>query len=239
MTTKKKIQIIVDLAMTALLPVLMAYSLIGEAVHEWIGVAIFFLFVLHHGLNWKWHKNLFRGRYTAVRILGTGINTIIFLLMIILMASGILMSRYVFVFLPIDGGTFFARTAHLMASYWFYILTAVHLGLHGAMLMGILRKAVGIKNSSVVRKVVLRTAAVLLVVYGISTFLKRGFSDYMLLKNEFVFFDFTEPISLFVIDYLVIMVMSAIWGYYLARVMAKYCKLPVLGNGRRDNDKNL
>lgn len=38
MTLKRKIQIITDLSMTALLPLLMAYSMIGERFHEWTGV---------------------------------------------------------------------------------------------------------------------------------------------------------------------------------------------------------
>lgn len=40
---KHNIRLIVDIAMTVLLPVLMAYSLIGEMLHEIIGTAIFVL----------------------------------------------------------------------------------------------------------------------------------------------------------------------------------------------------
>lgn len=224
MTTKRKIQIIIDLVMTALLPVLMAYALIGEEVHEWVGMILFLLFLLHHGMNWKWHKNLFRGRYTAVRILGTGINLVVFFLMVTLMLSGMMMSRYVFAFLLINGGMSFARTAHLMASYCFYLLTSIHLGLHGAMLMGMLRKAVGMKNPSTVRTTVLRVTAALLVIYGIYAFIKRGFPGYLLLQNEFVFFDFTEPLGLFMMDYLAIMAAAAILGYYVAKLMTRHRK---------------
>lgn len=38
MTPKRIFQVIVDLAMTAMLPVLMAYALVGEAAHEWVGI---------------------------------------------------------------------------------------------------------------------------------------------------------------------------------------------------------
>ena len=47
--------------MTIILMLLMAYSLVygsnptvGEAVHEWLGVGLFVLFVLNHILNRKW-----------------------------------------------------------------------------------------------------------------------------------------------------------------------------------------
>ncbi len=38
MKAKKIIKIIIDTAMLILLPLLMAYSLIGETAHEWLGI---------------------------------------------------------------------------------------------------------------------------------------------------------------------------------------------------------
>ena len=46
-------QIIVDAAMAILLLLLMTYERIGGAVHKWLGISIFVLFVLHHILNVK------------------------------------------------------------------------------------------------------------------------------------------------------------------------------------------
>lgn len=37
--------------MTLCLMLLMSYSLIGEQAHEWIGMGMFVLFILHHWLN--------------------------------------------------------------------------------------------------------------------------------------------------------------------------------------------
>ena len=107
----KEIQkILVDVAMTAVLLCLMAYLLLGEALHEWLGVAMFGLWVFHHGLNWNWHKNLAKGRYTPLRLAQTGVDLLILLSMVGLMASGIMMSREVFAFLPVRAGIGFART---------------------------------------------------------------------------------------------------------------------------------
>ena len=41
----------IDIAMTVLLPMMMAYSLIGEAFHEITGTALLVLFIVHHILN--------------------------------------------------------------------------------------------------------------------------------------------------------------------------------------------
>ena len=53
---------ILDAAMVLLLPLLMAYSLIGEAFHEVTGTLMLALFILHHWLNRGWWKSLFRGK---------------------------------------------------------------------------------------------------------------------------------------------------------------------------------
>lgn len=221
MTVKRKVQIVIDVIMTVLLPVLMSYSLIGEAIHEWAGIAMFMLVLLHHGLNWKWHKNLLHGKYSGLRILGIAVNTVISLLMLALMISGIVMSRHVFSFLGLDGGASLARTVHLVASYWCYVLTAFHLGLHGSMLIGMLRKAFSIKAPSTVRSIVSKGSAVLIAGYGIYAFAKRELGAYMLLKTEFVFFDFSEPLVFFWADYLAIMALFAVLGYYTSQMLVK------------------
>lgn len=221
MTVKRKVQIVIDVIMTVLLPVLMSYSLIGEAIHEWAGISMFMLVLLHHGLNWKWHKNLLHGKYSGLRILGIAVNTVISLLMLALMISGIVMSRHVFSFLGLDGGASLARTVHLVASYWCYVLTAFHLGLHGSMLIGMLRKAFSIKAPSTVKSIVSKGSAVLIAGYGIYAFAKRELGAYMLLKTEFVFFDFSEPLVFFWADYLAIMALFAILGYYTSQMLVK------------------
>ena len=45
---------IVDAAMTVVLLFLMAYQVTGEAAHEWIGVSMTILVIVHQILNRKW-----------------------------------------------------------------------------------------------------------------------------------------------------------------------------------------
>ena len=54
MKPKTICKIAIDFCLTAGLLLLMAYELIGKAVHEWIGVGMILLFILHHLLNWNW-----------------------------------------------------------------------------------------------------------------------------------------------------------------------------------------
>lgn len=61
MKPKQIIRLATDAAMTIALLLLMAYSLVGEAAHEWIGMAMLALFILHHALNRKWIGAVSRG----------------------------------------------------------------------------------------------------------------------------------------------------------------------------------
>ncbi len=68
MKPKMIAKICVDISMTIALLLLMPYELVGQAAHEWIGIGIFILFIVHHILNGKWSRNLRKGTYTPLRI---------------------------------------------------------------------------------------------------------------------------------------------------------------------------
>lgn len=218
---KPKIKLLIDLAMTILLLCQMAYMLIGEAAHEWMGTGMFLLFLAHHALNYRWHKNLVKGKYTPLRVLQTVINVLIFLSMIGLMISGIIMSRTVFVFLPISGGMSFARLLHMIAAYWGFILMSVHLGLHWNMIMGRMRKACGIKAPSPARTWILRILALLICCFGIFAFVKNNISDYLFLRTQFVFFDMSQPLWQFFAEYLGMLGLWVCLGYCVGRLTQK------------------
>ncbi len=78
MGIKARMKVAVDVAMTVLLMLLMAFELIGRVAHEWIGVGMLFLFIVHHVFNWKWSKGLFKGKYTPFRVLQTILAFLVF-----------------------------------------------------------------------------------------------------------------------------------------------------------------
>lgn len=43
---KRSWKVVIDIAMVICLPVLMAYQLVGEALHEWVGMVMFVLMSL-------------------------------------------------------------------------------------------------------------------------------------------------------------------------------------------------
>ena len=217
MKPKRLLKISVDLLMTALLLLLLSYSLVGEAAHEWLGVGIFLLYLLHHVLNKNWFKALFRGKYPPIRILQTAVDLLVLLCMTGSMISGILLSRYVF---RLDIHRFSAalQTIHLLSAYWGFALLSLHLGLHWGGIMSMAKRLA--KKPSKIRKQALRGVALLIAAYGAYAFMKRDFGNYMLLLYHFVFFD-DEPLPLFLLDYVAIMGLFVLAGYYLAKALRK------------------
>jgi len=129
--------------------------------------------------------------------------------MLALIISGVMMSRHVFAFLGLNGGMALARQMHLAGSYRGFVLMSMHLGLHWNMIMGMARKIAKRKMPLPLRIVAAGIAA-----YGLWAFIRRDFPTYLFLQIHFVFFDFSEPAGLFILDYLAIMGLFAAASYY-------------------------
>lgn len=204
-----KIKIAVDAAMSVSMLLLMAYGLVGEAAHEWIGMGMFALFVAHHILNRKWLLAVGKGKYTPIRMVQTALVGIIFLSMSGSMISGVVLSRYVFAFFPKHGGYELAQQVHILCAYWGFVCMSLHLGMHWNMLLTMARKHL---QPSKIRTWALRIAGYSFAAYGVVTFVRRDVGLYLLLKSHFVFFDYSEPLIAFLLDYLAVMAMFVLIG---------------------------
>ncbi|MBR1814452.1 MAG: hypothetical protein IJ773_11585 [Lachnospiraceae bacterium] len=96
---KKNARWIVDIGMVILLPLLMAYSLIGEAFHEIVGTVMLALFLIHLVQNRKWLIAIPKGRYNARRIFQTVLDLLLLVFMILQPITGILMSKHLYTFI--------------------------------------------------------------------------------------------------------------------------------------------
>lgn len=216
MKPKVKLKIGIDILMTVGLLFVSGYQLWGEAAHEWGGTILFALFTAHHLLNAGWHRNLAKGRYTPMRVLQVLVDLALFIMMLLQMYSGIVLSRHVFRFLPIESGMALARRLHILGAYWGYLLMSLHIGLHWNMLMGIGRQGIK-KTKGAVQKPMLSVpffVSAAIALYGGYVFMKRDFMTYLLLKSEFVFLDYEEPVILFYLDYLALMGLCIFLAHY-------------------------
>lgn len=208
----KKFRISLDITMTILSIILMGgnYLFPADIVHEILGVGLFVLWAVHIILNRRWYGAIFKGKYNPYRVMQTIINCCILICTIFLMISGIILSNHIFTFLNIQGGLGFARIAHLLASHWYYLFMSLHIGLH-----------VGRLFQDITAKIIPRIILALVCAYGIYAFIARGVWKYLILQQQFFFFDLERGYILFAIDYISIIILFATLSHLLAKSLKK------------------
>ena len=222
---KLKIKMGIDLLMTALLLCLMAYQVTGQKLHEWFGAGMLILFIVHNILNIRWYGNLFKGKYKLLRIVQTIVNVSVLISMLCLGYSGIVMSRYVFAALPIHGPMATARSMHMAASYWGFVMMSIHLGMHWGMIVGMFRRLLKGRKLPNVSVWGLRLASIVIAGYGLVCFIQKDIASYMFLKNQFVFFDFEQSALSVFIEYIAMMGFWIFASFYMVRGIGKISAL--------------
>ncbi len=215
MNWKLLTKIIVDVAMTLCLLLLMPYSLLGETVHEWIGMAMLVLFLGHHFLNRKWIVSITKGKYSIYRGIQATLAGIMLLLMIGSMTSGIVISNHIFHITKTFAVSEYARQIHMFCAYWGFMVMAVHLGIHWNIVVVMMGRLFATR--SVARQWTARGTTILMAVYGVYAFQKRQFWDYLFLKTHFLFIDAADTIVWFMIDYLAVMILVVCISYYVQK----------------------
>ena len=216
---KKTFKRILDILMTLALPCLMAYELIGQETHEILALFTVGLFILHHAINWQWHRNLFRGKYTEYRAVLTVLDVLMIIVFIDQAVTGIMMAKHVFPDLPHVGRRSFARVLHLLGAYWGFTICCLHAGMH---MTGMIRKWT---HKTGMARILPAALALCVSGYGVYAFIQRGLPKYMTLQEQFVFFDFDEPLIWFFLDYiavlLMLMLLGSLLGYGLQKMRRK------------------
>jgi hypothetical protein len=217
MKIKQGIKIIVDTGMFALLTLLMGEHLLPGKIHEWLGASVFALFVLHTVLNFKWYKNLFKGRYTAFRIAYTVITLLLLVVMLLCIISAVFISTTVFAFIKLNQA-YFGRTLHLTTTAWVYMLSAVHIGLHWQRFMIIGKKVKLTSNTKRAIKWVICICIFSLCFYGVSVWINRAFYEELLFLTEFKYFDYNKTVIEYSWETITMAIAVATVTYYLRKI---------------------
>ena len=197
---KSKIKKIIDIVMTILFIVLMGYYVTDNKIHEILGTITFILFIIHHILNIKWYKSIFKGKHNFQRTFHIILNLLLFIAMVGMMVSGIMISADVFAFLDIPT-TMFGRRLHMLSTSWGFVLMAIHVGLHISALMYFV--------------------LVLLAGLGIYSFINLRVWEDMFLMNDFKFFDYEQSPILFYLKYLLVLIAIALVIYIIFSFIRK------------------
>ena len=219
MKAKAKFKLGVDVAMTFLMLGQMGYHMMDNRMHEWTGITLIALFILHHVLNSGWHRGLRWGRYPAQRILLTAIDVLLTLTMLTVAVSAVLVSRSAFDFLGLHMRAI-GRRIHMPATMWFFVLIGLHMGLHlQTMLAAPRRKHPWMQSAAAAW--LGRLAAVLIFAYGAYVFFARELYMELFMLREFAFLDYGEPLIAFFADYAAITAAWALLSYALSRAFQK------------------
>ncbi len=223
MKSKKNVKLAIDAAMTVTLLCLMAYQVTGEVLHEWFGIGMTVLLIVHHILNIKWYAALFKGKYNAYRIVTTLVNTLLLFSIALTAICGMSMSAHAVPFLYGMVSVSFARTAHLALSFWSFVLMGIHLGIH---LPAMTAKIKPSKTAKIVCTAIFTAAAAI----GLWLFIRNGIAEYLLFRTHFAFFDFGKSALLVFAENAAILFFFVFVGANIVRL--------IHFKGKKENVKN-
>ena len=212
---------IVDILLGIGLLLLMSYQVTSEAGHEWTGIVMTVLMILHQILNQKWYAALFKGKYTPLRTVQTLVNAALVICFVLTALCGINMSVHAVPFLSEFMRASLGRRLHLTLSHWCFVLMGLHLGLHiPAMLKGV--KGLNVRRIGF-------GCSILAAGAGLWLFLKNSYPDYLFYRVPFAFIDYDKAAWLVLLEALLI---AFFWVFVGAQ-------LPKLLNRRADTNRKL
>jgi hypothetical protein len=197
------IRLAIDLTMTILMLVAMAYRITGNTIHEVVGVFLFLLFVVHNILNRRWYKAIAKGKYNVRRILSITVNLLFLMSIVTIMISSLPISRDLLPFISVNNDMVW-REIHVLTSYWAFILMAVHIGMSWTTIIKAVGRMSGMTQTSRIRTFTLRFIAVMIVVYGVQTSFNREMTYKLTIYNPFGW-GADDSTFRFLIDHLAIM----------------------------------
>ena len=136
-------------------------------------------------------------------------------------------------------GLGFARVAHLLASHWYYLFMSLHLRMHVGMITNTMRHPAPINchpeivlgshteempeqvRHAKLRKIIPCILLALVCAYGLYAFIARGVWKYLILRQQFFFFDLERGYILFALDYISIIILFATILHLIASRLKK------------------
>lgn len=211
---RAKIKIIIDTGMIILVLLQMAYHIIGDSLHRWLGIMLFVLMILHNILERKWYLGLFKGKYTPMRFFRTVINILLLASFLCVAVSAVFLSSTLSSLFHLKA-TMLGRRMHMVFTTWSFVLMSAHVGLHWNITIGAIRK--WIKRTQYLYQVSL----LLVSAYGLYAFISRNLLQRMFLLSEYAFFDYEEPVILLIIDYVTILCLFSNIAHWIVWFVSK------------------
>lgn len=219
----------INTVMPIFIIIAMSYRITGNIFHEINGIFLVLLFMVHNIFNYKWYKSIGKLKKTPYNNITLAVNIAAAIFVIILIASGVMLSRTIFSFTD-EGEGIFIKRIHTFAAYWFFILVSIHIGMHG-------KRVYNLLPSSVRNNRFTKIAPAAIVIYGIYVSFKRDIGARLIMYFSFDFWDESRLALWFFMENIAVMSLYAIIAFYMSNALKnrnKYMKLKKepLGNGQ-------
>ena len=183
----KKFRIIIDVLMYIIFIVLMGHHITENKIHEILGIVMFILFIIHNILNIKFYKTIFKGKYNLKRLFLTSIDVLLLICFIGTIISSINISSDVFNSLKIQTKSWGLKL-HMLSTSWGFIMMSIHLGLH----LNQLLNKINTKMKKSTFEYIYYLLFVVLIIYGIYSFIKQNYISDMFVLSPFKAYNFDE-----------------------------------------------
>ena len=180
-------------------------------IHEILGT-IFFLFILYHVYINRWFlQGLFKQKnyffiYRDILMMLT------IICMFVVFISGILISQYVFAFIP-KYNTLLIHQIHTASTACLVMLVGMHLGLHLQGIFTLLKE-----NLSPTISNCLFILTLIICANGVRFFIEDNIFMKIIMEQAFSFFDFDRSIVLFIIDTLSVVYLFTVISFFLTKL---------------------
>lgn len=225
---KPRICMAIDAAMAVAFVAVMATALVQEVPHEYLGIALFALVIVHVVVNRRWFACLACGRYDAVRALQLVAVAGLLACVAGQAASSVVLSEHALWWLPALPGAGWARRVHMLCSYWGFVFAFAHAGLQFRTALARMGTRRRFGRPAVWAG---RVALIAVACFGAWSFAALGLLAYLAGQVEFAFVDQAAPLSLAFAQYAAVAVFIAVAFHCLGCLLHGKGK-PV--NTRRD-----
>ena len=205
---------IVDISMTVLLLLQMAYQVMGEAAHEWLGMGMTALVIVQQILNRRWYGAMLKGKYNAYRVASTCVNALLLASFALTAFCGMAMSNYAVPFLYGVARVSFVRVTHLSMSHWSFVLMGLHLGLHVPVMLAKLKLKDGTRRA-------LSAVCAIVAGVGLWLFFKNGLPNYLFFRVPFAFLDYEKAGALVLLENVVMLLFWVFAGGQFALMLRR------------------
>ena len=211
---------VLNMVMTIGFVAVMDYRFTGNVVHEILGLFLVLLFFLHNYLNRFWYGAIGKGNRNLLRVISTTANLLLLVLLLVVMATGVLISQTVFVAFAVSGHLW-VHQLHTFSAYSSFILCGIHLGLHWSGIWRKLCRGLGLDSTRLGVVLLGRVAALVIIGYGIHASFSHQIGSKLMFAHVFGGWGGKPSLIDFLIDYPAIFGCYTLVTHYLVQMLHK------------------